>query len=160
MNEQQKWFAACLLMESLVDSGPPKEKLFEETIVLVRAATDADAAQKAERFGRDAEHEYQNTYGETVRWVFRELLDLKELIDEAIGDGTEVYYAFLDENEVVQRQRMLRSSGIGDLRQALLAASAEIDARQVGDDEVVHADLRTRFAGRVSPELLEELDRE
>src|SRR5436309_680118 len=109
MNEQQKWFAACLLMESLVDSGPPKEKLFEEKIVLVRASTDADAAEKAERFGRDAEQEYLNADGETVKWVFRELLDLKELFDEAVGDGTEVYYAFLGDDEVVQRQRMLRA---------------------------------------------------
>ncbi len=109
MNEQQKWFAACLLMESLVDSGPPKEKLFEEKVVLVRASSEAEAAKKAERFGRDEDHEYLNADGETVRWVFQELLDLKELFDEAIGDGTEVYYAFLGQEEAAQRRRILHA---------------------------------------------------
>jgi hypothetical protein len=49
---------------------------------------------------------------------------------------------------------------MSSLRQALLEASAEVDAGNFVDDEVVRADLRTRFAGRVPPELLEEVVRE
>jgi hypothetical protein len=37
---------------------------------------------------------------------------------------------------------------------------AEVDAGDEVDDEVVRADLRARFAGRVPPELMAELDRE
>jgi len=38
------------------------------------------------------EHEYRNLYGVNVRWVFDGILDVKKLVDEEIGSGTEVYY--------------------------------------------------------------------
>ena len=71
-------------------------------------------------------------------------------------DGVEVAVIL----DIAAYHEMQRASGMNDLRQALLAASAEVDAGQVVDDEVVRADLRARFAGRVSPDLLEELARE
>ncbi|QYN40069.1 DUF4288 domain-containing protein [Pseudonocardia sp. DSM 110487] len=36
------------------------------------------------------ETEYENEYGETIRWRFREISDIKEIIDP-LGDGAEVY---------------------------------------------------------------------
>jgi len=71
-------------------------------------------------------------------------------------DGLEVAVIL----DIAAYHEMQRANGMSELRQALLSASAEVDAGHVVDDEVVRADLHTRFAGRVPPELLAELVRE
>jgi hypothetical protein len=71
-------------------------------------------------------------------------------------NGAEVAFIL----DVAAYREMQRGNGVRDLRRALLAAAAEVDAGDEVDDEVVRADLRARFAGRVPPELMAELDRE
>jgi hypothetical protein len=52
------------------------------------------------------------------------------------------------------------ASGVPGLREALLRASAEVDAGNFVDDEVVRDELRARFAGQIPDDLLAELVRE
>jgi Domain of unknown function (DUF4288) len=102
-----KWFSALLVLEATHPDEPPGRPLFEQRIVLVRAATEEDARTKAAARGRAAEHTYVNPYGNRVAWVFREVLHVVELLDDTIADGTEVYHAFLSLDELEQLRRSL-----------------------------------------------------
>ena len=37
---------------------------------------------------------------EDVRWEFREVLDVKQLLDDEMHDGSEIYYAFLTRTQL------------------------------------------------------------
>jgi hypothetical protein len=109
-NRATRWFAARILSEALhpndANDAPP-EALFEETIVLLRARNAREAVRRAHELGAGAEHEYENALGGVVRWVFREVLEVQELLDDEIADGTEVYYTFLDRRQLDERRRAL-----------------------------------------------------
>jgi hypothetical protein len=111
MTSNGGWFAARLLFESKLsaESGD----LFEERLVLVRSGSAEDARKKAVKIGASSGEEYQNIDGETVSWTFTEILDLVELIDATIGDGSEVYHHFLNANEVEAIRHSLNSGSLG-----------------------------------------------
>jgi len=54
------------------------------------------------------EHSFTNVYGNNVEWVLREVLDVIELLDDAMKEGAEVYYSFLNEREARQLSAALR----------------------------------------------------
>ncbi|MGH2368156.1 MAG: DUF4288 domain-containing protein, partial [Chloroflexota bacterium] len=89
MSDDQTWFAVRLIMESEHPEEDVEDRLFEEKIILVYAPTEEAARQKAVRFGQAAEEEYTNPDGKLVKWVFREVLDVKPLFDNVIEDGAE-----------------------------------------------------------------------
>ena len=101
------WFAARIILRSVHHDKPRDPKLFEERIVLVHAATEDEARQKAERLGRAAREEYANTDSNAVVWEFMELLDVKQLFLNELEDGCEVYYGFLNAEELDQIRRMV-----------------------------------------------------
>jgi hypothetical protein len=111
MNGQLNWYSARIILESILESADPslpqKEKLFEDRIFVFRAPTDDEARLKAEKLAQEARHEYRNEYGETVSWVFRDLLDVKQLFDPEINDGTEVYSALIGEAELENLKKVL-----------------------------------------------------
>ena len=111
MNDDLSWFAARIVLEACHPEEPVGERLFEEQIILVRAPTEEVALQKAALFGKDAEHAYKNAEGRDVRWVFKEVLDIKMLFDDVIQDGTEVYHAFLAEDELAFLRRSFQVRG-------------------------------------------------
>ena len=47
-------------------------------------------------------------HGKTVRWIFREVLDVKQLFDAHLKEGSEVYFDFLRVKEVNQIRRMFK----------------------------------------------------
>lgn len=98
--ERQRWFAVRLLSESSIAQDPAAEPLFEDTLVLLRATNEEAAQRRGEEYGRAAEHEYENEAREVVRWEFREVLDVQEVLDEEVTDGTEVYYRLLGPREL------------------------------------------------------------
>jgi len=109
MSDRQTWFAARLLLESQHPGDLFSDRLYEEKIIVLRAATEEAARGKAEEFGRAAEETYLNADEQTVQWVFSEVLDIKELFDENIQGGTEVYYSFLHEEDLAGLPRALRA---------------------------------------------------
>ena len=107
MTKPKRWFAARLLSESVHPDEPNGSTLFEESIVLLRARDAADASRRANELGAKPEAEYVSAAGDAVRWTFREVLEVQELVDDEIADGTEVYRALLRADEVAERRRAM-----------------------------------------------------
>src|SRR6266480_4603234 len=86
-----KWYVAELVLECKVGRDPPN--LWDQSLVLIYAR-DADAAYAtALRLGRKQETTYSNSGGEKVRWKFKGLSDLQELLARTIRSGVEVHSA-------------------------------------------------------------------
>jgi hypothetical protein len=64
--------------------GFPK---FEDRIILVRAAGRDEARARGEAFAAD--------YGRTSSWMVRQIVDVQEILDPELRDGSEVYSAFI-----------------------------------------------------------------
>lgn len=93
-----------MILESIhPDATIPIDTVYEERIVVLRANDEDEAKSKGEEIGRASKEEYQNKDGETVIWEFREVLDVLQLFDDPIKDGTEVYWSFLGEEELKRR---------------------------------------------------------
>ncbi|MEW6426027.1 MAG: DUF4288 domain-containing protein [Bacillota bacterium] len=103
---QVNWYTAKLLFESIHSGNPiPNEidqhnfanndKLFEESIILVKAVTMKQAYEIAEELAKKSEHEYMNVYGELVKWQFVRILHAFKLNDKELTPGTEIYSRFI-----------------------------------------------------------------
>jgi Domain of unknown function (DUF4288) len=108
MTSGERWFSVRLLFESthLGRGGAPA--LFEDRMLLVRAESIEAAKGKAEAIARRSGEGYRAASGDEVVWRFEEVLDAKEVLDEAIADGTEIYYSHIRGAEVDQLRRMLQ----------------------------------------------------
>ncbi|MZP30378.1 DUF4288 domain-containing protein [Heliobacterium undosum] len=107
INDAQKnWYAVKILFESIhsgtanldkIDEADydSSKKLYEESIILVEAATIKNAYEIAEEQAYRTEHEYLNTYEQLVKWRFVKLLHVFELNDNQLNSGTEVYSRFI-----------------------------------------------------------------
>ena len=100
MSMQVGWYGVRLIFEALHPAGTDGERLFEERIILVRAASREEAREKGQQFGVAGQTEYTNAYGDKVRWVLQHIIDVATILDETVGDGSEVYSAFLKEQTV------------------------------------------------------------
>ena len=109
MSKSQVWFAARLLHMSQIEG---EETLFEESVVLLRSQNEAEAMKKAVKLGDSQAHSYENVEGESVNWVFKEVLDLIQLDTVSIEDGTEVYHHSLTAAEVDQVRESLKAGSL------------------------------------------------
>ena len=91
-----KWYVATVLMQCRVAGDHAGPWTCDEQVYVLRAPDDKAAYQKALKIGQHEEHSYQNTYDETVTWEFVGLVQLDELMDEAIEDGTEITSRLFD----------------------------------------------------------------
>ena len=94
------WFSACLLFENVGQSRPISENIWEERIVLFRAANDDEAKQRALAIGVSAQHKYVAANGESIDCQFRQVERIVELATEQVDDETEVFSRFLRYSEV------------------------------------------------------------
>jgi hypothetical protein len=88
---EEIWYVAVLVIESSVGEDAANEPLIDLQYRLVRATDAEDAYRKSLELGTSAEHSYQNSDGETVRWNFVGLHDLRESQDQDLVHGAEVY---------------------------------------------------------------------
>ena len=91
------WYSAALLFErrhpdAKTTSNRP---LYEESIRIVEADCDEDARLKAEEIGKRAAVDYPAISGEKVEWRFVDVLDIHEILDASLSNGTEVFSRFL-----------------------------------------------------------------
>jgi hypothetical protein len=105
MTDKGLWFAVRLLFES-------NQSICEERIVLVRASDVDEAEQRAKKIAVSGEHEYANVAEEVVGWRFAEILDVIELLDKELIEGSEVYHHFLEPSEVDQIRRSLKRGSL------------------------------------------------
>jgi hypothetical protein len=100
MSMQTEWYGVRLILEALHPEDADGERLFEERIILVRAVSKEEARERGQKFGEAAQMEYTNANGNRVLWVLRQVIDVTPILDKTIGDGCEIYYSFLDEEQV------------------------------------------------------------
>jgi hypothetical protein len=86
-----KWFIAVLVVASEVVRPSDEEPLVDLQYKLIRANDSEAAFRRALQLGEGAHHSYRNGDGSTVTWRFAGLHDLREVEQEAIVDGAELY---------------------------------------------------------------------
>jgi len=98
-----EWYGVKILYECII-SGEPSVidenytdyyKTYEESIIVVRAQSFAQAYKIAERKAIKEEHSYLNTYDQLVEWKYVDAIDCFNLFDDPIKPGSEVYSRFL-----------------------------------------------------------------
>ncbi|HEY8695855.1 MAG TPA: DUF4288 domain-containing protein [Chloroflexota bacterium] len=109
MSTVKSWFAAKVIFES-IHQDARDDQLFEEKIVVLKAASEAEAESRAAAVTTADAQSYVNACGEQVEWRFKEVIDIKPLFDEDITDGTEVYYSFLGPKELKELKRRLQTA--------------------------------------------------
>jgi uncharacterized protein DUF4288 len=67
--------------------------LLEESVLLFRS-TPSSAATKGHQVAKQRQHSYKNVYGEMVRWKLHQVLEIVEVVDQPITEGSEVYHRF------------------------------------------------------------------
>lgn len=85
------WFSAKLLFRADVEGDSGDGSLFEESVRILRGIDEADVQRAANLLGKKEEHDYKNDAGQIVRWRFIETLEVQDLCEEALADGSEVY---------------------------------------------------------------------
>src|SRR5438552_18123558 len=94
------WFSVNLLYKSIHPDHPENESLWEERVFLVQAETEDQARQEAERIGKNEEHAYVAANGDLVRWVLVQIASISPLLEDTLGNGTEVFSRFLSSAQV------------------------------------------------------------
>lgn len=100
-----RWYGVKVLYECII-SGEPKpetidenfpsdDKMFEESILLIKAPSIEMANILGEQEAKKQQDDYLNPYGEKVEWKFVELIHCVDLSVKKIQIGTEVYARFL-----------------------------------------------------------------
>ncbi len=81
-----KLYAARMLHVCVVGDGKPRRRnLCDETVKLLRARSDEEAWRLALKLGRAAQHEYRNSRGERVRWLFAEVAAISRVPTDQHG---------------------------------------------------------------------------
>lgn len=85
------WFGVKLQFVSRVGGRIDADAIVEESIRVLRATDEADALRRATELGHASSHAYENADGELVEWVFTRTLEVQDLSEDAIEEGTEVF---------------------------------------------------------------------
>ncbi len=88
--ETERWYIAVLVVASQVD-GESAEPLLDLQLRLIRAVDDEQAYQRAIEVGDQATHSYRNADGALVSWQCLGLNDLRELLEQELAHGVEVF---------------------------------------------------------------------
>jgi hypothetical protein len=94
------WFGVSLLLRSTRPEESEEEALWEERIIVLQAADEADARQAAEQIGKAEEHEYIAADGSPVRWEFIQVERVCPILSDKVESGTEIFGRFLRASEV------------------------------------------------------------
>jgi len=100
-DDVQSWYTASLIFESKrVQGEPPKDSLWEESIYLLAARSEAEAATVARKLGLSNETEFNAADGHRIRWTFVEVQSIHEVCADHIAHGIELFSRFLDEGQL------------------------------------------------------------
>jgi len=85
------WFVGVLVVHSRVRSNVTERPLIDLQYRIIHAVDPEAAYARVLELGQQAGQSYRNAAGEDVIWEFMGLHDLREVDDENLSDGTEVY---------------------------------------------------------------------
>ena len=94
---EREWYAAKLLMECRVQDGQaePDKRMYEESVVMFRAQSFAQAWQGAEEMGLRKQITGRNAYGQTIRWRLVKVLDVCPCLERG-SECAEVYCRMME----------------------------------------------------------------
>ena len=93
VQKETKFYFVIVVYESTSDA-PDDEPLYEECFMLITAASDEEARDKALRHANQP-NSYKNVYGNTVTWTLKQLVDVRPTLDnDDFRDGVELYARF------------------------------------------------------------------
>jgi hypothetical protein len=105
IHSKWQWYSVKLIFESILSGGPEPDtadesypdryKMYEESLVLVKAQSFGHAYKIAEKKAKEAEAEYQNPYGESVHHKFVEAIDCFLILEETLLTGVELAWRVL-----------------------------------------------------------------
>ncbi len=107
------WYAASLLFESVHNGRSDPNALWEEKIVLLQAASEAEARRQADQLGKAEEHGYVSAEGEHVQWTYRRIERLSAIDAQTLGPGTELFSRFLRGSEVASLLTPFKDDAVG-----------------------------------------------
>ena len=84
---------ARLLFESVIEEGKG-DQLFEEKLMVLKSRSPTKVLAKLAALTKSYEHTYRNAEGHRVQVQFREILEIQEILDQQMKDGTEVFFRF------------------------------------------------------------------
>ena len=95
VREVRAWYAVRALY--LADHGRKDAScirtLLEESI-LVFKSTPSSVAAKGRQVAKQQQHSYRSVRGEMVKWKLHQVLEIVEVTDQRIAEGSEVYHRF------------------------------------------------------------------
>jgi Domain of unknown function (DUF4288) len=65
--------------------------LYEERLTLIKAGSKEAATSKVQQLVKAAAHSYKNEGNQTISWSCRRIVEVTEVIDNALSDGAEIY---------------------------------------------------------------------
>jgi Domain of unknown function (DUF4288) len=74
--------------------------LYEKKIFLIYVDPEQIVSEKAEKAAKAFEHQYKNSEGGDVVWVYAKILEIQDIIEKEPGDGVEVFSRLLWEHEL------------------------------------------------------------
>lgn len=106
MSEKYGIYLAIFVSECSV--GKPGAKLdYQENFTLIKASSPEEAEQKAADNAKDTNTSYENQYGETVTWVFKQIVTVQDvMLGEEIdlhSDTVDFFVRGFEDYEAYQR---------------------------------------------------------
>ena len=86
------FYIAVIVYESSSDA-PNDQPLYEETFMLIHASSQENAEQQAAQLVNKP-HSYQNQYGQTITWSFKQIVVVQPALNDEFTNGTELFSRF------------------------------------------------------------------
>ncbi len=86
-------YVAVLVVETTSDAAE-HQPLYEESFVLLKAADEEEAREKARSFGKELETSYEDEHHQPITWKLKDVVDVRPVEDATFDDGTELYSRF------------------------------------------------------------------
>jgi hypothetical protein len=103
------WYSVRVLIKATGTGQPTKLPLYEDRLILIRAASHGEAQSKARKVVQRKEAPYKNSYGNLVRWKVSRVYESVRLfedefpVDAAPVDGAQVYWRFISSRNPIKR---------------------------------------------------------
>jgi hypothetical protein len=89
------WYTAECLFRSVLRGKPARSiQLLERRYFLLKAADDQSAKSNALKLAKKKQHSYLNADGIKVEWILEKVIDVKEIVDKELSEGTEVFHKY------------------------------------------------------------------
>jgi hypothetical protein len=86
------WFSVLTLMRGIRENNPDSAPLFDESLMLVKANSEEEAKEKAEKYClKRYKTEHKKIDGETVSWKFVKIIEVTDRCEKTLYDGIQIY---------------------------------------------------------------------